>query len=95
VSTPLPLPKPLTSHLRHLAGTVLVEHTYVNEALGHSSQIDYFVCDSINYITDFCVFEPNLNLSDHLPLAVHCNCEYKLASSASNAPQVSKVKQSR
>ena len=50
-------------------------YTYVNEALGHySSHIDYFVCDTVNDITDYYVLDPDINLSDHLPVAVRCEC---------------------
>ena len=42
--------------------------TYVNDALGHQSTIDYIVSSSIDSVKDFTVLEPDLNFSDHLPL---------------------------
>jgi len=44
--------------------------TYVNESLGHSSVIDYFMCDSGDVIEDYSVLDPAINFSDHLPIAI-------------------------
>lgn len=44
--------------------------TYVNEALGHSSQIDYILTCCPNDINNFMILDPDVNLSDHLPLSV-------------------------
>ena len=70
-------------------------YTYVNEALGHSSHIDYFVCDTVNDITDYYVLDPDINLSDHLPVAVRCECLCSNITPASDVPLKSKVKQLR
>ena len=70
-------------------------YTYVNEALGHSSHIDYFVSDTVNDITDYYVLDPDINLSDHLPVAVSCECLCSNITPASDVPHKSKVKQLR
>ena len=44
--------------------------TYVNNALGHSSCIDYILVSSLSSIHDFAVLDPDINYSDHLPLKV-------------------------
>ena len=50
--------------------------TYVNESLGHSSVIDYFICDAGDSILDYSVLDPEINLSDHLPVIIRCKCVY-------------------
>ena len=50
------------------------QETYVNESLGQSSTIDFYVCDAIDDVIDYCVIEPEVNFSDHLPVAVRCKC---------------------
>ena len=50
------------------------QYTYVNESLGHSSVIDYFLCDNGGDILDYCVLDSDINLSDHLPVAIRCKC---------------------
>jgi len=44
--------------------------TYVNVALGHSSQIDYIVTSCPRDVNNFLVLDPHVNFSDHLPLFV-------------------------
>ena len=44
--------------------------TYVNNALGHSSCIDYTLVSSPSSVHDFAVLDPDINFSDHLPLKV-------------------------
>ena len=44
--------------------------TYVNNALGHSSCIDYILVSSPPSVHDFAVLDPDINYSDHLPLKV-------------------------
>ena len=46
------------------------ESTFVNEPLGHSSVIDYFISDMAEEILDYCVLDTDINLSDHLPIAI-------------------------
>jgi len=48
----------------------------VNESLGHSSVIDYFICDTGDDIVDYSVLDPEINLSDHLPVVIKCKCVY-------------------
>ena len=71
------------------------QHTYVNESLGHCSVIDYFLCDADDVILDYCVLDPDLNLSDHLPVALRCKCTYQPVMPATDELQRSKVKQLR
>ena len=66
--------------------------TYVNESQGHSSVIDYFVCDCVNSILDYCVLDPDINLSDHVPIAIRCRCVYDADSLAADATDRPKVK---
>jgi exonuclease III len=74
--------------------SVKQRNTYVNDALGHSSLIDYFISDlNDNDIIDYCVLDPDLNLSDHLPIAIQCKCLY-LSSPGVESSQ-SRVKQLR
>ena len=71
------------------------QSTFVNEPLGHSSVIDYFISDMAEEILDYCVLDPDINLSDHLPIAIRCNCIYPVASSAAEVKKEPKVKQLR
>ena len=50
------------------------QNTYVKESLGHCSVIDFFVSDVYDDILDYCVLDPDINLSDHLPVAIRCKC---------------------
>jgi len=43
-------------------------YTYVNEALGKQSYIDYMLTSCIDDTADFNVLDPDINYSDHLPL---------------------------
>ena len=45
--------------------------TYVNEALGHCSTIDYMLMSSRMHLHDFTVLDLDINFSDHLPLLTH------------------------
>ena len=45
------------------------KHTYLNEALNQHNKLDYFVYDNIS-VTSFDVIDPDVNFSDHLPIAV-------------------------
>jgi len=71
------------------------ESTFVNEPLGHFSVIDYFISDMTEEILDYCVLDPDINLSDHLPIAIRCNCNYPFALSAAGVTKEPKVKQLR
>jgi len=71
------------------------QNTYVNESLGHCSVIDYFVSDASDGILDYCVLDPDINLSDHLPVAIRCKCTCQPVSSAAEVSKGSKVKQLR
>lgn len=51
-----------------------VQATYVSESLGHCSAIDYFVCDAVDTVLDYCVLDPDINFSDHLPISIRCKC---------------------
>ena len=42
--------------------------SYVNEALGHSSLIDYFLCDNAQAVLDICILDADDNFSDHMPV---------------------------
>jgi len=44
--------------------------TYVNEALRHESCIDYVLVSDPHQVMDYGVVSPDINFSDHLPLAV-------------------------
>jgi len=44
--------------------------TYVNEALRHESCIDYVLVSDPHQVMDYAVVAPDINFSDHLPLAV-------------------------
>ena len=50
--------------------------TYVNDALGHSSCIDYILVSSPSSICNFAVVDPDINYSDHLPLKVTLSCSF-------------------
>jgi len=41
--------------------------TYVNEALGHDSCIDYILVSNNHDVIDYAVLDPDVNFSDHLP----------------------------
>jgi len=71
------------------------QHTYVNESLGHCSVIDYFLCDADDVILDCCVLDPDLNLSDHLPVVLRCKCICQPIMPSTDVLQRSKVKQLR
>jgi len=42
--------------------------THANDALGHYSCIDYFLVSDASKLLNYAVIEPDLNLSDHLPI---------------------------
>ena len=67
----------------------------MNESLGHSSVIDYFICDVGDSILDYSVLDPEINLSDHLPVIIRCKCVYPDFSYTAEAARVPKVKQLR
>jgi len=46
--------------------------TYVNEHLNHASTVDYCLCSDSSAVLAFNVLDPDLNLSDHLPLLCIC-----------------------
>ena len=71
------------------------QSTYVNDALGHCSVIDYFVCDVVENIFDYRVLEPDVNLSDHLPIVVRCKYTYSDSPPTTELSPKSKVKQLR
>ena len=48
--------------------------TYVNTALNHISHIDYILTSSDNDVDNFCVLDPDVNFSDHLPLLAVITC---------------------
>jgi len=48
--------------------------TYVNNALGHTSFIDYMVVSNDDDVTDYKVLDLVVNFSDHLPLVVCLKC---------------------
>jgi exonuclease III len=43
--------------------------TYINEAFGHKSTLDYFLSSDCERIRSCAVLEPSVNFSDHVPLA--------------------------
>jgi len=45
-------------------------NTYVNVSLNRESCIDYFLVSDDCYVTRFSVLDPEVNMSDHLPLLV-------------------------
>ena len=49
--------------------------TYVNEALGHKSCIDYILVSNNHDVIDYAVLDPNVNFSDHLPLSAVVKCD--------------------
>lgn len=50
--------------------------TYVNDALNHCSCIDYMLISSCDEIMHFDVLDPDINLSDHLPLLAVFKCDF-------------------
>ena len=71
------------------------QYTYVNELQGHCSVIDYFLCDADDVILDCRVLDPDLNLSDHLPVVLRCKCICQPIMPSTDVLQRSKVKQLR
>jgi len=71
--------------------------TYFNESLSHCTVIDYFVCDAIDDILEYCVLHPDINLSDHLHVlvAVQCKCKCSVDLFTIEATEKPKVKQLR
>ena len=67
------------------------QYTYVNESLGHNSVIDYFVCDNNGEILDYCVLDPDINLS----VAIRCKSTIQPVLLATDVSQGSRVKQLR
>ena len=50
--------------------------TYVNDALGHSSCIDYILVSSPSSVCDFAELDPDINYSGHLSLKVTLSCSF-------------------
>jgi len=67
----------------------------VDESLGHSSVIDYFICDKGDDIVNYSVLDPEFNLSDHLPVVIRCKCVYSDGLPVAGATHAPKVKQLR
>ena len=72
-----------------------IRNTYVNESLGQSSLIDYFLCDVIDDVIDYCVIDPDINLSDHLPVTIRFRMVLPTSSSPKETANSSRVKQLR
>jgi len=51
--------------------------TYVNEALRHSSSIDYMLVTECDKILNFDIIDPSNNFSDHLPLFSVYECAFE------------------
>jgi len=45
--------------------------TYSNETLGHYSCLDYLLISDASKLVDFDIIEPDVNLSDHLPITAN------------------------
>ena len=54
--------------------------TYVNEALCHSSTLDYFFTCEPRIVLEAKVLDPDINYSDHLPIMLTCTIELPSAS---------------
>ena len=67
----------------------------MNESLGHSSVIDYFMCDSGDVMEDYSVLDRAINFSDHLPIVIRCKCVYPDCLPAAEETHAPKVKQLR
>ena len=72
-----------------------VQATYVSESLGHCSAIDYFVCDAVDTVLDYCVLDPDINFSDHLPISIRCKCTCRVIPSVTVDFNRHRVKQLR
>ena len=48
--------------------------TYVNDSLGCSSVIDYFVVKKRCHVSSFDVLDPSINFSDHMPILITYTC---------------------
>jgi len=48
--------------------------TYFNESLNRHGNIDYFLTSNCELIRSYKVLDPQLNLSDHRPLEIVCDC---------------------
>ena len=48
--------------------------TYYNESLNCQSTIDFFLTSNNNIVTGYNVIDPVLNLSDHRPVVIRCDC---------------------
>jgi len=46
----------------------------------------------VNNIKDYCVLDPDVYLSGHLPIAIRCRCEYPATLLVDDAVPKSKVK---
>jgi len=53
-----------------------VNYTYVNESLNLFSKIDFFLCNIVS-VRGFDICDPAINFSDHLPLLLTCNVNFK------------------
>jgi len=55
------------------------------------------MCDTGDVIEDYCVLDPAINLSDHLPVVIRCRCVYMYSDClpAAEATRAPKVKQLR
>jgi exonuclease III len=63
-----------------------VRYTYSNDSLNHYRKLDYFVWDGIT-IKDFNILDPDINLSDHLPIFVRCVVNVSEIKTKSNTKQ--------
>lgn len=48
--------------------------TFFNDTQGTQSEIDFFLCNDMNVVSDFDVLDQGCILSDHVPILVECNC---------------------
>jgi len=70
--------------------------TYVNDSLGHCSCIDYLLISDAAKLIDYDVIEPDVNLSDHLPIIATCMISKPTACNSSKiAGECQPIKQLR
>ena len=50
--------------------------TFRNDSQKSESVIDYFICSDPSAVSSFCVLDPCVNFSDHLPILINCKSEY-------------------
>jgi len=73
------------------------QNTYINDSLGHYSCLDYLLISDKTKLVDYDIVEPEVNLSDHLPISAKFLCSIKTRqnTASTSSPTVTQLRWDR